>query len=267
MYREKFQNQSNNIFVSLYPTTKLWMFLIYSLGTLVLSIWDIGKYHLPLLLIPGTAIVFLLFLFSGKFKEFYNVLKLIFIVLLLVVVVQVFFVKGSNPWLIFQWRFVKIYQYGLQSGMRFCFCITSIAGMFAWVFQTSSNRDICVALQKRGLSYKSAYVFLSTFEMIGVLNKNLKIIMNSQRARGVETTGKLSVRMKAFFPSIVPLVINAFMSAEERVLTLEAKGFDYRCKKTNVIDVLPNGKEAIVWAGTMIYGVAVIGGFIAWKLL
>lgn len=62
----------------------------------------------------------------------------------------------------------------------------------------------------------------------------MTVIMDSQRARGVETQGNIFVRAKALIPSLVPLVVSAFMSSEERALALESKGFEYECEKPHL---------------------------------
>ena len=104
---------------------------------------------------------------------------------------------------------------------------------------------------------------MSSLRMIEVLGKNSKTIMNAQRARGVETEGNVFVRMRAFFPSIVPLVLSAVTNTEERVLTLESKGFDTNCAKTRIFEVEKNGHEALA-LGCMI---ALALGVVIWKVL
>ena len=73
--------------------------------------------------------------------------------LIIIVSVQVFFIKGENPELVWQFAFVKIHAYGLRSGIRFLCCILGIAGMFSWLFATTSRRDLCVAFQNMGMGY------------------------------------------------------------------------------------------------------------------
>jgi energy-coupling factor transporter transmembrane protein EcfT len=266
MYRERFFANSNNVVAGLYPITKLILFSIYMISILLLGSMNVTKFQLPIFLILASMIVPALFLLSKAIKKYITFLKVIMVVIVLLLFVELFFIKGSSPWVIWQWKFIKIHQYGLQQAIKFCFSIISIAGMFSWIFSTSSNRDLCIALQKAGLNYKAAYVFLSTFEMIGVLGNNLNVIMDSQRARGVETEGRLTIRMKAMMPSLIPLVISAFISAEERTLTLESKGFSYKGDKTNIIDVKPNGKEKAALSAAAVYGFVVLGGFVIWHL-
>lgn len=266
MYVQLLLQKDKNSIVGLYPTVKLVLFLVYALGTLLLALLPVGRWQLPLLLFPNLAVMVLLFACSGKMKALVSLTQHLAIMLLIIVSVQVFFIKGEEPQLILKWGFVQIHAYGLRSGIRFLGCILGIAGMFSWLFTTTSNRDLCVALQKMGLGHRKTYVFLSSFAMIETLRKSMVVIMDSQRARGVETQGNLFVRAKALIPSLIPLVVSAFMSSEERALALESKGFEYNCPKTTLIDVQPNGYERWAWLSICLYILMVIGGLILWIL-
>ena len=123
MYVERLQQKSRNKIVGLYPTVKVTIFLIYALGTLLLALIPMGRWKLPLLLFPNLAVMVLLFGVSGKIKEFVSTVKHLAVMLIIIVSVQVFFIKGENPELVWQFAFVKIRAYGLRSGIRFLCCI------------------------------------------------------------------------------------------------------------------------------------------------
>ena len=188
MYVERLQQKSRNKIVGLYPTVKVTIFLIYALGTLLLALIPMGRWKLPLLLFPNLAVMVLLFGVSGKIKEFVSTVKHLAVMLIIIVSVQVFFIKGENPELVWQFAFVKIHAYGLRSGIRFLCCILGIAGMFSWRVCRRPPGEICALRSRKwGMGYKKAYVFLSSFAMIDTMRKNMTVIMDSQRARGVET--------------------------------------------------------------------------------
>ena len=114
MYVERLQQKSRNKIVGLYPTVKVTIFLIYALGTLLLALIPMGRWKLPLLLFPNLAVMVLLFGVSGKIKEFVSTVKHLAVMLIIIVSVQVFFIKGENPELVWQFAFVKIHAYGLR---------------------------------------------------------------------------------------------------------------------------------------------------------
>jgi energy-coupling factor transport system permease protein len=98
--------------------------------------------------------------------------------------------------------------------------------------------------------------------MIDEMGKNSRTIMNAQRARGIETEGNLMVRAKAFVPSLIPLVLTAITGAEERVVTLEARGFSVNARKTSVFKLEKSGAETLVLIVSLLITVALA----AWRI-
>ena len=99
------------------------------------------------------------------------------------------------------------------------------------------------------------------------MSSSSKLIMNAQQARGIETQGNMLVRAKAFFPMIVPLVVGSIMNTEERVLTLESKGFDVDCAKTHFIEVRRSGNEGKAFVFAAVVTIVAIAGRVALWIL
>jgi len=274
MYIEQIQIRKTNPIASLYPITKLWIVLIYSVMSGIIATIRFNGYAY-LLFVWFLAVPGLSFASGIPFKKFWKAFSKVLIVALMIIGIQMFLVQTAGEghsivelvrWHITDWPFViapTIYEYGLQNGLELSMNILNVAGIFVWLFQTTENKELSRALEKSGLHYKSTYVFMSSLQMIEVLGKNSKTIMNAQRARGVETEGNVFVRMKAFFPSIVPLVLSAVTNTEERVLTLESKGFDTPCKKTRIFEVNKNGHEGLALGITIALSLV----FVVWKVL
>ena len=98
--------------------------------------------------------------------------------------------------------------------------------------------------------------------MIDEMSKNSKTIMSAQQARGIETEGNLLVRAKAFVPSLVPLILTAVTGAEERVMTLEARGFSVKGERTSVYKLKKSGIEVPF----MLFWVVVTLAVAAWRI-
>ena len=183
----------------------------------------------------------------------------------LIFVVQTFIVPGGA--LLWQWKFLKIYEKGLQSAISLSFMVLDIAGIFVWVFQTTSNKELARAMDESGINHKVAYVFTNSLQMIDVLGANSKTIMDAQRARGIETEGNLMVRAKAFFPTLVPLILSGITSSEERVLTLEARGFSIQGERTHLFNLNRSGWEgAVKVISTVITVLVVVGRIVLWVM-
>ena len=265
MWRDKIQLHKENPLAALYPSCKFLILVLYAVCSLILGSVGFGEGDYPFLLIAWFLIVPIMCIASGVWKKFLHAFPAVFLIAALVLVVQTLLIPSDV--ILWKWGFIKIYQAGLCSGLKLSFSIMNIAGMFIWVFQTTENKEVTRALEDSGMNYKAAYVFISSLQMIDVLGKSSRTIMNAQKARGVETEGNLIVRAKAFFPSLVPLIVGAITSSEERVLTLQSKGFDVQGPKTHLFEIHKSGKEGLATGiAIAVAAVVVIGRILVWVL-
>lgn len=259
-YTERIQINKKNKIDGMYPTSKLIVLGLYAVCTFILGTYKFTSYQFALGLIAWFAVLLVLFAISGEFIKCIKGCKAIIIVFLIIIIAQSLIISGGEVF--FKLGFLTIEQAGVQKGISLGFMVLDIAGIFVWVFQTTENKEIAQALEDAGVNYKVAYVFVSTLKMIDVLGKNSRTIMNAQKARGVETEGNLIVRAKAFVPSLIPLVLSAVTGAEERVLTLEARGFSVEGKKTRIFKLKKSGIEKQFVALWVVITIAIL----AWRI-
>ena len=262
MYREQLMEKKKNKIAGLYPMCKIEMLGLYVILIILANIIQICQ--LPLLLIPLSLCIPLIFALSGQLKDYLSFIKMVSFLVCFLFVIQAFLIKGAQPVLVWQWKFLHIYLGGLDKGLTLSFNILNFAGIFYWLFKTSTYQEISAAMEQSGLHHKAAYVFLSTFKMIDVMKQNTYKIMDAQRARGVETEGNIFVRAKAFVPIIIPLVVNAMLEVGERALTLESKAFSVKCRKTIMIPATRNGYEKRALIVSEVIVLRATGGAILW---
>ncbi|WP_312641912.1 energy-coupling factor transporter transmembrane component T [Hydrogenoanaerobacterium sp.] len=264
MWQEKLRIHKNNAIADLYPFAKLWILALYSVCSMILGTVKVDGY--PVYMMGAFIVVPIIVLATGIWNKFITVFKKIVFLCVFIVVVQALLVKGNEiVWSmsVFGLFDLTVYKIGLQTGLNLMFTIFNIGGIFAWFFQCTENKELICACEKKGMSPKAAYVLLSTLQMITVLQQNSKVIMNAQQARGVETQGNLLVRTKAFIPSMIPLILGSISNTEERVLTLESKGFSVQCQKTHIFDVTPSGNEK----KAIIVAIIITTLVIVWRVL
>lgn len=262
MYREQLMEKKKNKIAGLYPICKLQMLGLYVVLIILANIIQIQE--LPLLLIPLSFCIPLIFALSGQPRDYIPFIKRMGFLACFVFVVQTLLIRGKNPVLLWQWHFLHIYRGGLDKGITLAFNILNFAGIFFWLFKTSTYQEISTAMEQNGLNHKASYIFLSTFKMIDVMRQNTYKIMDAQRARGVETEGNVFVRAKAFVPIMIPLVVNAMLEVGERALTLESKAFSVQCKKTVMIPATRNGYEKAALTISALIVLCAIGGTVIW---
>lgn len=260
-YVEKIQINKTNKMEGLHPGTKLWVALLYTFCSFIIGSMKFTQYKLALLLIPWYLVVVLLCAVSGQFRKCLHAFQKVFLVAGLIFIVQLFIVPGGS--IVWEWKFLNIQEKGLQTAISLPFMILDIAGVFVWMFQTTSNKELARAMDESGINHKVAYVFTNSLQMIDVLGDNSRTIMDAQRARGIETEGNVFVRAKAFFPTLVPLILGGITSSEERVLTLEARGFSMQCEKTHLFNLKRSGWEKAAKGISIAVTVLVIAGRVA----
>lgn len=259
MWQEKLRIKKSNPIAGLYPFTKLWIALFFSVGAMILSGITVDGY--PVYMVSSFLIVILLAITSGSLKKISKVLQSISIICILIILIQSLLVVSATVLTkinVFNLFNISVYKESLQYGLTLAFSVMCIGGILAWFFGVTDNKELIRALEKKGMGPKASYVLLSTLQMITVLQKSSKTIMSAQQARGVETEGNLFVRSKAFIPSMIPLILTSITSTEERVLTLESKGFLVKGTKTRLFDVLPNGKEKLAMTIAIVCFVLVV---------
>ncbi|MDR0587220.1 MAG: energy-coupling factor transporter transmembrane protein EcfT [Treponema sp.] len=232
VWREKLQIHKKNNIQALYPSVKFFIVCLYSLCSFVLGTIRMDGYAVYVILWFFVLPVFVAL--SGIFWVFCRGFIKILVLAGIIFGVQCFTVRGDVVW---QLGFLRIFRPGLVTGIDLGFSVMNVAGIFLWMFKTTENKELSAALDNSGMNHIITYVFMSSLQMIHVLGRNSRTIMNAQQARGVETQGNLMVRAKAFFPLLVPLILGSITGAEERVLTLESKGFDVKGPKTRIFEL------------------------------
>ncbi|MDR1955291.1 MAG: energy-coupling factor transporter transmembrane protein EcfT [Treponema sp.] len=218
---------------ALYPSVKLLITGLYLFCSAVLSTIRLDGY--PVFAVGWFFILPLLARMSGIFRVFCRDFLKIFLVSLFILLVQCFSFRGGE--ILASFAFLKFYKAGLIKGMILGFSIMNTAGVFLWMFKTMENRELAFAIDAAGMNRMASFVFMSSLGMIRTLERSSRIIMDAQRARGLETQGNILVRARAFSPILIPLILSAVTSAEERALTLEARGFDVPGTRTHIFTV------------------------------
>ena len=258
-FLEQVQIHKKNKLDGLHPKTKMYVLILYVICTFILGV-KVTRLQLPLYQVAWFGVLLILFALSGQFMKCLRGCKAVFVVFAVIVIAQSLIQPGGE--VLFKLGPITIEQDGVQKACSLGFMVLDVAGIFVWFFQTTSNKEIAAALNEAGVNDKIAYVFVSTLKMIDEMGKNSRTIMNAQRARGIETEGNLLVRAKAFVPSLIPLVLTAITGAEERVVTLEARGFSVQGQKTSVFKLEKSGAETAVLIISLIITVAVA----AWRI-
>ena len=138
-------------------------------------------------------------------------------------------------------------------GVRFAFASTSrillITGALLFTLLTTHPGVLMSALAQKGLPPTLAYVIVTTLQIIPQMRERANLIVDAQRARGLETQGSFARRVGALVPLLGPLVLGALLDVEERTLALEARAFSAQTPKTSLFELAdPTSERVLRWA-------------------
>jgi len=214
----------------LFPNTKLWM----SLG-LTITIVALGNTWFSMVVLFGSIALI--------FKEKYYLEFKVVAVAILIMALSMFVINGTlnpvndyskPPVFSFSLPLVtfKFYREGLLYALAYFRRIAPLMASLFLLFRTMNMTDLGIAMNQGGLSYRASFIFITTFQTLPQLNKEMRQIMDAQRARGLETEGNLWKRFSSFIPIMVPVVANSIMKVQQQAIALESKGFNVPVKKT-----------------------------------
>ena len=182
-------------------------------------------------------------------------LKPILPIVIFTAVLNLFFVSGEGEPLVHIW-FLTIYAEGVRYAVLMAVRVMAlIAGTSLLTYTTSpivltdAIEQLLKPLGKLHFPVHELAMMMSiALRFIPTLIEETDKIMNAQKARGAQLdTGKMTDRVKALVPVLIPLLISAFRRADELAMAMECRcyrGGDgrtrlkvLRCEKQDYIDL------------------------------
>lgn len=158
-------------------------------------------------------------------------LKPILPIILFTAVLNLFFVTGTGEPLVQVW-FLKIYAEGVRYAVLMAVRVVAlIAGTSLLTYTTSpivltdAIEQLLKPLGKLHFPVHELAMMMSiALRFIPTLIEETDKIMNAQKARGAMLdAGKLTDRVKALVPVLIPLFISAFRRADELAMAMECR--------------------------------------------
>ncbi|MBR0451247.1 MAG: energy-coupling factor transporter transmembrane protein EcfT [Oscillospiraceae bacterium] len=211
---------NGNAWFNLNPLSKLCICLCIGLTAVVVRRWQYG-FSLCLLYCIAALLI-------GIFPRFIkNYFAISIILFFLTIIVRQFSMKEPDftPFInVFGWQW---YKEPFIAALNIVSYIMGCSGALLIFFQTTEMRDIMLALENRGVTHVASYIMLSSMQSVIDMRKSAETILESQKARGIETDGNIMVRMKAFFPILGPILLSAMSGTEEKAIAMDARAFSH----------------------------------------
>ncbi len=239
------------------PMTQLGLAGVLALAALIFP-WYVG--------VATMIICFVLAGLLGKFRSFFKIWwKIIFVLVLIILVLQTFFIGGET--ILYEIGPIKATQEGVDRGMSFAGRVLGMGSAILLLTQMLNIHKLVQEMERREYHPKLTYVILATVNIIPEMGKRMTVIMDAQRSRGIETDANVWVRAKAFVPTIGPLILTSIVSVEEKALTLESRGFSIDGPRTFLHRVEdPQWEKTARRILLALAVLLVIGGILLWVL-
>lgn len=212
----------NSIIEKLNPITKL----LYIITIIALSIIiPAPQMNLACLLASVTLLII-----GRVFWRLVPFIGINITVLFSIIIIQGLFMAGNKTFW-FQIGPLRFYQEGLSYALALCLRVLNILCAFAILLLTTKPSDLIESLVEKGLSPKLGYLLCAVLQIIPQLVAAMERVMDSQRSRGLEIEGNIAVRIKAYLPLVLPVILNSLINIKEQSMALEVRGFSSDVKK------------------------------------
>lgn len=231
-YMDKYCNYQlrGNFFLDMNPLVKMNIFLAVGIIGILLP-----SYKEQIVL---CAVYYVLAAVGKRFKTFAKLYTAFLIMILgYMLIVRQLSVTGENVlFSVFGWKWT--YE-ALVNALDLSFTLSVFSGGVILFFVFTEMRDLMYSFEKLGVSHEASYIVLASFQTMTDLKKTAQTIMDSQRARGVETEGNFIRRAKAFLPVLSPTFLSALTSTEEKTISMDARAFSIERKHSFLRELRP----------------------------
>jgi energy-coupling factor transport system permease protein len=138
---------------------------------------------------------------------------------------------------------------GLTAAVQASLRIVAFALSVAVFSLTTPTDDLLVDLERRGVGRRGVFVIGSAIRTIPRMAERAGEIVESQRARGMDTEGGPLRRLRGVLPLAGPMVLGAVTDVEERTVALGARAFSAPARRTVLRPIPDTPVERLVrWA-------------------
>ena len=193
-------------------------------------------------------------------------LKPILPIVLFTAVLNLFFVSGQGDPLVHFW-FLTIYAEGVRYAVLMAVRVMAlIAGTSLLTYTTSpivltdAIEQLLKPLGKLHFPVHELAMMMSiALRFIPTLIEETDKIMNAQKARGAQLdTGKMTDRVKALVPVLIPLFISAFRRADELAMAMECRCYHGGDGRTSMKQPKLHRRDYIALAVSVVFCVGVV---------
>jgi energy-coupling factor transport system permease protein len=155
---------------------------------------------------------------------------------------------------------------GLQVALLFSARLLVGLGAATLLMLVTRPDALMRALVARGLPNQIAYIVVTALQIVPTFQARARSILDAQRSRGLETEGRLTVRLRAFAPLVGPLILSSLMQIEERAIALEARAFSRTGRRTSLVALRDTRSQTFLRWVLLLAGLALVAArLVLWR--
>lgn len=167
------------------------------------------------------------------------------------VTVMLMFIQGlyspKNRTALLDFGFAQLGLEGVLYAAKVVVSLLVFLGSFYIMNKTTYVGAMVSALTSVGLSAKVGYLVLASLNVVPQMQRRMAVIQEAQSARGLDASGGVIARIKAYIPLLGPVVMSSLTDAQERGMTLETRGFGITgVKQTSYVKVSWNAADKVL---------------------
>lgn len=205
-----------------------------------IALAGVAGYCAPGGMVPGTLIVALnaaLAARCGILAPFWNLAWRILLPLALFMVPIHGLLFPDNRTPVLSFHDVTLHAEGLRFAAVILLRLTAVVTASLLFVFTTHPADLITALTQAGWPPFAAYLLGSPLLMLPAMRSRTAVIQAAQRARGMDSDGGITARVRSLAPLVTPLVLGAFSEIEHRAIALELRGFSASGPRTSLREV------------------------------
>lgn len=125
---------------------------------------------------------------------------------------------------------------------------------------TTRPADLFGALRRLRVPHPVALMLATTMQLIPILQRELAIVLDAQRARGLRASG-----IRAVVPALLPVFVSAFERLGQLAIAMEARGYGAGIARTSYrTDAFGPVDRDLAWGGVLAGIAGVVAGTLLW---
>lgn len=122
----------------------------------------------------------------------------------------------------------------------------ALISIFSAFFLTTSPEDLMQSMIQMKVPYEYALTFNMSMRFVPTLSRELQIIIDAQKSRGLELEkGSIFQKVKKYIPILIPLIISSFRRAEMIADAMESRAFGASEKRTSLYTLTMGLKDYV----------------------